>query len=129
MAALTSTLTSATPPWPTPLPLLLLQLKPILRRYPELLGLKKSLLLLPFPILSLSTESWCLLFWEIGLIGGVVVVVVVVLGFVGRWWWQWFSDLGLIVVVVVVVLGFGFDYRFMDLLEIGLFTGFVGLIC
>ena len=59
-----------------------------------------------------------------GLIGGVVVVVV--LGSVG-WWWFW--DLGLIVVVVVVVLGSGFDYRFMDLLEIGLFTGFVGLIC
>ena len=29
----------------------------------------------------------------------------------------------------VVVLGSGFDYRSMDLLEIGLFTGFVGLIC
>ena len=28
----------------------------------------------------------------------------------------------------VVVLGSGFDYRFMDLLEIGLFNGFVGLI-
>ena len=55
--------------------------------------------------------------------------MVVVLGSVGRWWWQWFWDLGLIVVVVVVVLGSGFDYRFMDLLEIGLFTGFVGLIC
>ena len=45
------------------------------------------------------------------------VVLAVVLGF------------GLIVVVVVVVLGSGFDDRFMGLLEIGLFTGFVGLIC
>ena len=27
------------------------------------------------------------------------------------------------------VLGSGLDYRFMGLLEIGLFTGFVGLIC
>ena len=27
------------------------------------------------------------------------------------------------------VLGSGFDYRFMGLLEIGLFTGFMGLIC
>ena len=32
-------------------------------------------------------------------------------------------------VMVVVVLESGFDYRFMGLLEIGLFTGFVGLIC
>ena len=32
-------------------------------------------------------------------------------------------------VVVAVVLGSGFDYRFMGLLEIGLFTGFMGLIC
>ena len=32
-------------------------------------------------------------------------------------------------VVVAVVLGSGFDYRFMGLLEIGLFTGFEGLIC
>ena len=30
---------------------------------------------------------------------------------------------------MVVVLGSVFDYRFMGLLEIGLFTGFVGLIC
>ena len=51
-----------------------------------------------------------------------------VLGSVGRWWWRWFWDLGLIVVVVVVDLGSGFDYRFMGLLEIGLFNGFVGLI-
>ena len=56
-------------------------------------------------------------------------MVVVVLGSVGRWWWQWFWDLGLIVVVVVVVLGYGFDDRFMGLLEIGLFIGFMGLIC
>ena len=60
-----------------------------------------------------------------GLIGGVVVVF----GSVDRWCWWWFWDLGLIVVVVVVVLGSGFDDRFMGLLEIGLFTGFVGLIC
>ena len=60
-----------------------------------------------------------------GLIGGVVVV----LGSVGRWWWRWFWDLGLIVVVVVVVLGSGFDDRFIGLLEISLFTGFMGLIC
>ena len=32
-------------------------------------------------------------------------------------------------VAVVVVLGFGFDYRFMGLLEIGLVTRCVGLIC
>ena len=57
--------------------------------------------------------------------------MVLVLGSIGQWWWQWFWDLGLIVVVVVVVvvLGSGFDYRFMGLLEIGLFTAFVGLIC
>ena len=32
-------------------------------------------------------------------------------------------------VVVAVVLGSGFDYRFMGLLEIGLFTGFEFLGC
>ena len=31
--------------------------------------------------------------------------------------------------VVVLVLGSGFDYRFMGFLEIGLFIGFMGLIC
>ena len=60
---------------------------------------------------------------------GLIGQVVVVLGSIGQWWWRWFWYLGLIVIVVVVVLGSGFDYRFMGLLEIGLFIGFVGLIC
>ena len=120
--ALTLTLTSATTSWPTPPPLLLLQLKPILHHYPEPLGLKKSPLPLPFLILSQSAGSWCLLFWEMGLINGVVVVVV--LGSVGRWWWQWFWDLGLIVVVVVVfwdlglIIGLWVCWRLVCLLDL-----------
>ena len=58
-------------------------------------------------------------------LGGVIVFAVLGNGF--DWWGGGGGGFG--ICWSVVVLGSGFDYRFMDLLEIGLFTGFVGLIC